>query len=887
MTFRARSNAAAAVLCATLAAGCARERPEPPAILRDVALIDDAVRFTHPYLPGHRTTMDGRVALRVQGAPEGPPRLRFNLSFYLFAPEKLAAPFMAGPPGAGILADGPVDVFFPPSRRPEATLTGHHAICDPTPLVPGPGERANPYACGPGLARDCYDFTVVSSTRVPAGARLWGTPVHVEVENPKTPSARLAEVSLGEPVAGTLLEGAPEWTEPAVTRDGRLLTGRRSLTFMSWTNPETGETLQRGYDIMYAMLPDEAAPCDVTGWTEFHPMSHAPYDPRVAPRYGFAAHPFRDAEGVPIPDGEDLAGNYPWLDREGVNLFMGAAPHRLADMPEADFPRRCLRAGCERYEESEGWSKGVMVAGLWTRGKFVYLDAMINHTDWPLPVTPAGHYAVTMYRTQDGRDVEVRVGAGRFANPERDEEGPYPPGYTENANIVDSIQNLLNYNPAMPPITPRDVVWIVSTGTASDEIAFDDYVDPNAFIVSDMGASIVGGRLTPGGAVVPAPHHRIGLGYLLPLPAFTEDIHIQNAATTLDWSVPPYGLVKPGEGRVEPLAMGGIKGRGFWLTGEGEILYRVPAQNRDIRASDWYVALFVDSRAAGGESRSLIAFPDGTAVRLAPGRVEYARAGEVVHEVAVPAREGWMHLAWRLGDGGRRVTMLVDGYPLDRRDFEAPLFEMAEGKLVLGDAEGDGIRGARGWIDEFKVLAHGPNAEVACNHAHGTLARIEGNARWAEAAAAYPDWAHAEVGAAAGEYGGARYACFHDYSGDWRAHLANLPDGTESVRGRINFPEGPVRAGAPRPDSSANAFCLSCHTEGGKGGLSLRALEARAAPAEFDRRRQPHQPPPRAFGVIPPGWIAPGPGAGSPPEGAVAPPEGLPIDPWILPAAGQ
>ena len=46
--------------------------PQVPMIVRDIAMIDDDGQYTHPYVPGHRTTMDGRVALRVQGGPPGP-----------------------------------------------------------------------------------------------------------------------------------------------------------------------------------------------------------------------------------------------------------------------------------------------------------------------------------------------------------------------------------------------------------------------------------------------------------------------------------------------------------------------------------------------------------------------------------------------------------------------------------------------------------------------------------------------------------------------------------------------------------------------------------------------------------------------------------------------
>jgi hypothetical protein len=269
--------------------------PEAPAILRDVALIDDEVKFTAPYVPGHRTTMDGRVALRVQGGPPGTVQHATMLSFYLFAPEKLSAPVMQGPPGAGILADAtPFDVLFPPAVAPGVERLGHHAICDPT--TETPGSRSNPYPCGDD---DCYDVTVVNTTSTGVTAQVWGTPVTVRVRDPKTASARIVDVALGEPVPGMSILTSNEFTEPAVTMDGRLLTGRVGRFPRTWIHPETGASFTRPYDLMYAQLPDDAAPCDVTQWTTLHPMSHAPYDDQMVGRYGLAAWPFRDTEGAP------------------------------------------------------------------------------------------------------------------------------------------------------------------------------------------------------------------------------------------------------------------------------------------------------------------------------------------------------------------------------------------------------------------------------------------------------------------------------------------------------------------------------------------------------------------------------------------------------------
>jgi hypothetical protein len=876
--------------------------PEPPIILRDVALIDDDVAFTRPYVPGHRTTMDGRIAIRVQGGPPGTQDLAENLSFYLLAPERLAEPIMTGPAGAQILADAtPYDVPFPPALDPDTSRLGHHAICDPTEEFPVEGEQPNPQPCGPGGAHDCYEITIINSTSKGFGLQLWGTPARIEVAAPKTAEAYIVSVELGEPVAGAEISGSLEWTEPAVTIDGRLLTGRLGLFPREWTNPRTGETLLRNYDLAYSVLPPDAAPCDVTRWTDFHPMSYAPYDPEMEGRYGLAAYPFRDTEGNLIHEGEDLGGTYPWVDRKGANVFMTGVPGRIAEQSEMRYPRRCVVDGCESFAETYDWDRGFMVAGLWTHGKFVHLDAMINNVDWAVGVTPAAHYLVDLYRDASGAPVEVRFGSGRFIDAVRYAGGPYPPGYTHNANILDSLENVLNHSAAVRAVTPRDIVWIMSTGVATDEIVFDDFVDANAFIVSNMQASITQLYDDQGGSLS-VPHHHNGqvrrlqvplafaLVYVLQ-PDLDDEIHVQNAATSLRWNVPAYGLVEAGTARVEPVALGGIHGRGFWLSGENEIRYAVGAQPRPVGESDWYVGLFLDPRYDAKEARIVASFPDGSVIRLV-GRdlVEYVLDDHIVHSVVLPQDEGWMHLGWTLRDGNRDVTLLHDGFALDRYSSDVPLFELVEGDLVIGRAAPDasGDRGFRGWIDELKVFAYAPNAEVACNHASGTLVELDDGASEHPSLAAadgYPSWGHDEVAVAAGRPAGRRFACFRDYTRDYGAHLGNIPAGAASVRKAITFPEGPIRAGVPRPDSSENAFCQTCHHAEGRGGLALHALDYEASlNAEDDYRRQPLQPPRRVFGNIPPGWIPPGPGLGSPESATQAPPEGLLIDLWVLPA---
>ncbi len=869
--------------------------PEPPSILRDVALIDDAARFTRPYLPGHRTTMDGRVAIRVQGGPPGPERLATSLSFFLFVPERLEAPILAGPSGPAILADtDPFDVEFPPALSPGTKVLGHHAICD-APGSPLPeGGAPNPYACGDALDHDCYDITIISTTSNGADARLWGTSATVTIASPKTPLARIVDVRLGEPVPGGVIEMTTELAEPAVTRDGRLLTGRLGRAVRVWRHPRSGVLMERPYELAYSVLPEGATPCDVTGWTEFHPMSHAPFDSAMTGRYGLASYPFRDSEGRRIPDGEDLGGTYPWVDREGSNVFMTAVPGRISEQSHGRYPRRCVTEGCERYVENVDWDRGFLVGGAWTHGKFVLLDSMVNHLDWAVGVTPDAHWLVDLYRRPDGTPVSVRLGSGRYIDEVRARGGPYPAGYTHNANILDSVQNLLNHSPSMRPVTPRDVVWLMSTGVATDEVVFDDFLDPDAFIVSHMQASVTQQYDEYGGSLA-VPIHWNGqkreLKLPIPLAALNvlypdedDEVHVQNAATSLKWAIPAFGLMAPGDGRIEPAALGGIKGKGLWLDGNARLDYAVLEQPRDIRSVPWYIGIFFDSRAPPGEIRSLLSFPDGTTVEVdGPSRLLFVADGRVRHAVTLPARpstQGWWHLGLRVAAGGRAIEVLVDGFPLDRWQAPRALFGLVPGNLTVGAIHAG--QGFRGWIDDLLVLAHDVNAEVACNHARGTLIRVESDSDWVTVAARYPDWAHDSVMMT--DMPGSRYACLHDYEADDRVHLGAIPAGTRSVRTAILSPEGMVRAGAPRPDSRDNPFCLSCHHEDGKGGLGLAALAPMpGVPAELDRRRQPHQPPARVHGVIPRRWIRPGPGPGGPDTSLVAPPEGALVDRWLLP----
>ena len=518
-------------------------------------------------------------------------------------------------------------------------------------------------------------------------------------------------------------------------------------------------------------------------------------------------------------------------------------------------------------------------------GKFVHLDGRINHLDWAVGVSPETHWDLDLYVDEAGDAVSVRVGGGRFIEEFRN-DGPYPEGYTHNANVLDSLQNVANFWPAARPITPRDVVWVMSSGVATDEVAFDDFLDPNALIVSNMQATVT--QLFEDGVSLSIPYHHNGqvrenlgaggvLGFMELSPEADEDIHLQNAATSLRWQVPAYGTIEAGTARVEPVALGGVNGRGLWLSGDAAVVYPL-AEQPSADEVPAYIGLFVDPRANPGELRELLRFPDETGVVLDRDALVYVRGEREVHRVTLEPVEGWVHLGWRLDAGHRTVTLLVNGLPIDR--YEVPrrhdgLFSLSGGDLTVG-RHTDTWTGFRGWLDDFVVLLHDVDPEVACNHAGGTLLAVDEPQPG-------PAWAHAEIAEAAGV--GQQFMCWHDHTTDHAIDGANPPQG-RSVRHAILFPEGPLMTGAPRPDSSDNAFCLSCHSEDSVGALHTDALVADPSLlAEDDPRRQPHQPPRRVFGNIPAGWIAEGEGPGSPDEAFQAPDEGALIDAWLLPSA--
>ncbi|MGB0513476.1 MAG: hypothetical protein ACPGJE_01395, partial [Wenzhouxiangellaceae bacterium] len=729
---RGMATGFAALLLMLLAGGALGQSslPELPVLVRNVSLIENG-QSMYPHLPPLRTSADGRIGLNMKAK-----------RLYLLRPESLSAPFLEGPDGVTMLADNNGIQLSGNALHGHTSdfSLRHAAICERSP---------NPRVCGND---DCYDLTIVTPVVLtapdPDQLEFWSTDLTLRVSQPKTAQASLAVDSIAPPNQGPI-HPARTMFETMITADGQLLVARIGGSHTQFP----------GVDIMYSVSAQDSVPCDINQWTQIQPITSAHTDPLMIGRYGIAAYPFRDPIGNPIPAGSDLRGSYPWIDRNGANLFFTTIPATLWYQDATSgaivtrYPAACVPGtSCQptnamtlndaKTHDETSRLRGVSMAGLWSHGKIVTLDGIINNTDYGMKIPPVKQRMLALYQPGSGplgtETGEVRVGTGRHNGPFSD----FPPGFVNNSTFIDSIEQIFNANSEMFPLTPRDVVWNVATGHATDEVAFDDWVNPNAFVFSQMNAAMSwsGGVIGNNFDVFDGFERVAGLGGWIGK-GFTgaQPIRVQNSATPPDavWTVPSYGRVY-GPARIEPVALGGIRGKGLWLGGTSGIAYDVPSnQPRDPADYPWYAGIFVDSRFADDTvRRNLIRFPDGSRLQLT-GRhaihlVDPFGVDQHVKNLTVAQilpMSGWAHLGLLIQQGGQQVTIYLNGDALSTWTAVGGemLFRISPGgTLHVGQVENDTTPGFRGWIDEFKLFAEHPGAEVICNHARGTrIATLE------------------------------------------------------------------------------------------------------------------------------------------------------------------
>jgi hypothetical protein len=250
---------------------------------------------------------------------------------------------------------------------------------------------------------------------------------------------------------------------------------------------------------------------------------------------------------------------------------------------------------------------------------------------------------------------------------------------------------------------------------------------------------------------------------------------------------------------------------------------------------------------------------------------------------------GWAHLAFQIRKNGTEVDFHFNGLIFNRwSDIYTSLFQVPAGKLTLGKPAAVSVTGFTGWMDDFKMIAHSVDPETACNHAGGTLIGLPSayTAEWkTKFADRFPTWTHDEITKVLknnGETTYPKYANYYNHKVDNGVHRGNIPSGTVSLRQSIHFPEGPLFQNAPRPNSTQNQFCITCHHSSAQPGLDLDAITwDNTFNAKDDPRRQPMQPPKRIYGQIPAGLID---STGQPTVATALPALGKLIDEWMLPS---
>jgi hypothetical protein len=815
--------------------------PESPILTHEITNIKNN-KFINPYIPAFRFSGDGRIALSTK-------KMKGRIQFFLMTPEKVEGDFNLDPKAnENILAsNSPFNLLI--KKYGSIKNYWHNTLCDPSEF--DTKVKKNPYVCSNN--KDCYDLELITVGEIKAREKyqLVSLPIRVIVSNPKSKKAQIESVkirkrqgskdnySLG-PVFKTF-----NFFEPLIVGDGRLVVTRQTVSDLVW--PDTAGKLRKTekVNLTYSVYKNGKA-CDVEKWKQFYPISYAHKDTKneMSKRYGFARFPFRDHLGLKIPSGKEIGGSYHWIDRKAKNVFFTTMYSNRKLYFEKNgkvksrYEVRCIDGtDCfvpkkkQDLYTTENGPHGYSIFGLWTNGKMIYLDGDINNSDYALRATDDQQKMIKLY---SGKKEWIRVGAVRD-NRTLDDSSK---GRVHNSTFLDSLEERLNYKDSMKPKTPRDVVWKVSSGVATDEIVFDDYINPNTIIFAEMTGALeykVKGENREWTSFDYLHNDLDKNGEA------RKKAYLQNSSTSYDghWKVPRYGVLD-GSGRIEPVSLGGIRGKGLWLEDKSKLIFNIPKQTREklYKRKSKFLGIFLDLRKQKGSRGTLFSFSKNNKIILKNGKqIIFHNGKNILEKVNLPISilsSGWNHIAIKIE---KEKTKLFHNGMLVKQTNKIRLnnFDITEGSLTVGES-------IRGWVDEFKFLLGDQSQELICNHARGTLIHPNTNKYWRKISNKYQ---HKNI------------ACYTKYDEKDVGLLSSIPIGAISLREKLTFPEGPLVYNQPRPSSMANNFCIRCHTRNDIAGdsLSLKALSAgskngKVLLMEHDKR-QPMQPPAIISGNIP------------------------------------
>ncbi|NQY99381.1 MAG: hypothetical protein HRT45_01775 [Bdellovibrionales bacterium] len=891
--------------------------------------IGSKYQTTTPHLPVHDMTRDGRLGVLRAGGNR----------FFILKPKRIVSHLKDQRNqlvGANVLRDGDRSYSFNPNyyrSNGHSHLLRDYAnsrsiICEKTQRY-----GHNPRACSGGN-RDCYKVTLVTrfNHRTQDKVRFMAVDANFEVANPKTNAAYIARVTFDR----STIKRGPEWrvpklAEPTIAGDNRLIVARVHNAELRLHNGTRVPSANLAYNTYPATNSDGSATeqCDVSRWSmaNWRPIAYAPFDTvnRMARRYKFARFKFRDTLGNPIPKNGVLGGSYPWIDKGAANLFFeaygrGAAFYNfrgdgvMRHTPYADHsdhkPRN--RDDALNYESIGARTNGISMIGFWTRGKMIHFDGLLNNVDFNFTVSDR---IIGRSRKRATRKLKLysngtvpsgqwaeRVGANRELG-DTVLHNEYHQYLTPNSSFLGSWENRFNYLDKAKPVTMRDVVWHFGSTRHTDEIAFDDYMNPYMIINAEMTGAVgyeptkVTMKHYDGFNNNGQPSINRGLASFPSAPS-NDPVLIQNSAAAEPQFVklPKYG--RPiGNIRLEPIAKGGIHGKGLWLDGRSGLQFKIPSQSGTTfsihNQREWYLSVFIDARrpTSGTQHRqNLIELSNGRKIVL-DKRINASRTPNVnvdtvllvdstganIGRATIPGsllrkrHRKWMNLGIEF-TANHRPALFIDGMkvtPFIRQGAytDAQLknfFRLTAGRLVTLGTEHASTRGFKGWVDDFKLVARNPTLEEKCNYARGTIIRAPSSGGWRSRANLATSWYHDTLRALSASPSGSHFTCYVRYGEaqmanltpiETFAHRKNIPYGAVSVRDKLIHRRQVLRYGRPRPNFSGNKFCLSCHTPQlsyTKPELDVRALQLRpGVNEEDDPRRQPMQPARIIRGVIP------------------------------------
>ncbi len=894
------------------------EKPTRNIDTRTMGYFNGEVRTKSPHLPVVDFSLDGRIALRRNSEPGVIPFMLLKpkgVKKHLTSTEnpRVGIGMMRGGLSDDITRDQ-ITALYPAKLK--GFRSGRAFLCEKT------EQYQNPKACS---GKDCYTITLITrynKTNKTTGEIYWklvATDVEIKVKNPKTVNAKIESIRLLDSTKkiSSSFGPFPKLAEPVVSGKGRLFVTRVGKGTLAVPKLDSNFELVRvDGKLQYKNVVDAnlaysvysgGKQCDVSKWKNFLPIAYAPYDKvnNMAARFKFARYPFRDTLNNLVPWDGVLGASYPWIDKDAANLFMttygtddpyynynkktGALKKIYNEEPGSELPE--TQAERADFEKAGARTAGFSMMGFWTYGKLVHIDGRLNNADYNFRISTSKYNLKEMTRKfalyQDSG--YEPLGLVRELGDSDTNTDDYHPALSANSSFLGSIENRLNYIDQMKPVIPRDVIWFFSNMRHSEELVFDDYINPHIVINAEMNGAVGYLDGTTGSADRMRHYDGIHRGEkqsnhtnfeTLPT-SIKSPLLFQNSAATMPGyqNIPKYGL-PIGDVRLEPIAKGGVHGKGVWLNSSSGLQFKIPSQSNVKRnlgnLSHYYVSVNMDlrSRTSRGQRQLLFSVKNKSKIFLKKTYKSNKVAFDTItltnwsgvdqYEFIIPGdtlkfiQNNWRHLGIQFTNDAPKI--FIDGIYTGSMVKKATatlsnLFPIGEGNIItLGNISSIDTNAVKGWFDDFRVIAFNPSIEEKCNYARGTIVRTTDSSDptkqyWRKKALDYPLAAHAEIqnalenglvegtsnksrldslAATVSFSKSERYACYHANnhgamkgsltSEDRVAHIKNIPGYASSVRNKLTHGFKVLKYNKPRPTFRQNQFCISCHVVGSKAG---------------------------------------------------------------------